>query len=226
MTAAPVAGDNRVMLLDMDGVVLQGHGTDDSVHDTALDDALQRYGLDPDAETRALLSGHEYDTDFVAGCRRLGVDPVAFYGERERRSAKRAIERLEADTRTVYPGVSALPDLADQYALGLVSNNYDAVARFVVDHHGLDCFSHVRGRDTGVRGFYRRKPDPAYLLDALDALDGDGGIYVGDRATDVLAATRAGLASAFVRRDHNADASLPVEPTHVVGSLSALTRLD
>lgn len=220
------AEGDRVMLFDMDGVVLQGHGTDESVHDTALDDALAAYELDPGAETTALLSGYEYDTDFVAGCRRLGIDPVAFYGERERHSAERAIERLETDVRTVYPGVSALPDLATQYDLGLVSNNYDSVVRFVVDHHGLDAFDHVRGRDTGVRGFYRRKPNPAYLIDAVDALGGDGGLYVGDRATDVLAATRAGLDTAFVRRDHNADASLPVKPTHVVDSLSALTRLD
>ena len=220
------ADSDRVMLFDMDGVVLQGHGTDSSVHDTALDDALREYELDPGDETKALLAGYEYDTDFVIGCRRLGIDPVAFYGERERHSAQRAIERLEAGARTVYPGVSALPDLADRYDLGLVSNNYDAVARFVVDHHGLDSFAHIRGRDTGVRGFYRRKPNPAYLIDAIDDLGGDSGIYVGDRPTDVLAATRAGLDAAFVRRDHNTDASLPVEPTYVVDSLSAIARLD
>jgi len=225
MTAVS-AGSDRVMLFDMDGVVLQGHGTDESVHDTALNDALGAYELDPGTETKTLLAGYEYDTDFVAGCRRLSIDPVAFYGERERHSARRAIERLETGARTVYPDISALSDLAARNDLGLVSNNYDSVVRFVVDHHGLDEFAHVRGRDTGVRGFYRRKPNPAYLIDAVDALDGDGGIYVGDRVTDVLAATRAGLDAVFIRRDHNADASFPVEPAHVIDSLTALLRLD
>ncbi|MFC7138007.1 HAD family hydrolase [Halobaculum litoreum] len=57
-----------------------------------------------------------------------------------------------------------LADLADRYDLGLVSNNYDSVVRFVVEHHGLDAFDLVRGRAPGVRGFYRRKPDPQALL--------------------------------------------------------------
>ncbi|MFC7138006.1 hypothetical protein ACFQRB_19200 [Halobaculum litoreum] len=76
----------RVVLFDMDGVLVEGRGADASVHDRALDDALADRELDVDAETRALLSGYEYDTDFATGCRRLGIDPVEFYGLREQYS--------------------------------------------------------------------------------------------------------------------------------------------
>jgi len=214
----------RVVLFDMDGVLIQGRGTDAVVHERALDDALAERGLDPDTETRRLLSGYEYDAEFAGGCARLGVDPITFYELREQYSAQRTVDRLDAEARTPYPDVSALADLAGQYPLGVVSNNYDTVVRFVVDRYGLDVFDHVSGRATGVRGFYRRKPDPHYLLDAMDALGGTDGLYVGDRGTDVLAAARAGIDAAFLERPHNESADLPVEPTVVVDSLTALVE--
>ena len=209
------------VLFDMDGVLLAGRGTDESVHERALNEALSERGRDPDPETRSLLAGHEYDIDFIRGCRRLGLDPVSFYGLRERYAARVAIDHLAAGSRTLHD-VSALEALADRYPLGVVSNNYQDVVRFVVDHHRLDLFDHVRGRETGVGGFYNRKPNPHYLLEAMAELDAVDGIYVGDRATDVLAATRAGLDSAFVDRSHNGDETLPVEPTLRVGSLAEL----
>lgn len=217
--------DRQLLLFDMDGVVLEGHGTDPAVHDRALEDAIADADLAVDDETRSLLAGYEYDTDFVHGCQRLGIDPVEFYGRRERHSASRAIERIKTGHRTPYPDSDALDELADDCNLGLVSNNYDAVTRFVVDHYRLDSFDYVCGREPGVSGFYRRKPNPHYLLAGRDALGGTGGIYVGDRATDVLAATRAGLDAVFVRRAHNRDVSLPHEPVAEIESLTELPSL-
>ena len=217
----PADTGRTAILFDMDGVLLAGRGTDDSVHERALDEALSEYDLDPDPETRSLLAGHEYDVDFVGGCRRLDADPVSVYGLRERYAAQLAIDRLAAGSRTLHD-VAVLADLAEQHALGVVSNNYQDVVRFVVDHHRLDAFDHVRGRETGVGGFYNRKPNPHYLLEAMEDLDATNGIYVGDRGTDVLAATRAGLDSVFVHRPHNDNETLPVEPTLRVDSLAEL----
>lgn len=223
VTEIPDTPTDRVLLFDMDGIIIEGHGTDESVHDQALDDAIDDRGLAVDAEIRSLLAGYEYDTDFAVGCKRLGIDPISFYGLREEYSARRAIDRLAAGKRGLYTDVDALETLAERYRLGVISNNYDSVVEFVVDHHGLDAFSHVRGRETGVRGFYRRKPDPHYLLEGLQALDATDGIYVGDRATDVVAATRAGLDGVFVRRSHNSDATVPVETAMEIDSLTALS---
>lgn len=225
MTADPSADadpERPVVLFDMDGVLIEGRGTDAAVYERALDDALADRGLDPDPETYALLSGYEYDADFARGCARLGVDPVALYDRRERHSARRAVDRLDAEVRTPYPDVSALAEVPDRYRLGVVSNNYDAVVQFVVDRFGFDALDYSLGRATGVRGFYRRKPAPGYLLDAMDALGASHGLYVGDRGTDVLAATRAGLDAAFLGRPHNESTDLPVEPTVVVDSLTDL----
>jgi HAD superfamily hydrolase (TIGR01549 family) len=223
----PAGSDRRPLLLfDMDGVLLEGRGTDSVVHERALDDALAERGLDVDPETRSLLSGHEYDVDFVCGCRRLGVDPVELYGVRERHSARRVVDRIESEDRTPYADVDAIRALEERFTLGVVSNNYDEVVRFVTDHYGWDAFSYVRGRDPGVRGFHRRKPDPHYLLEAVETLDTDTGFYVGDRGTDLTAAARAGLEAVFVRRSHTTGEPLPFEPTLAVDSLRGLaTRL-
>jgi len=223
-TTETVTDSDRVVLFDMDGILLEGRGTDEIVHERALDDAIADRDLTVDAETRTLLAGYEYDTDFARGCKQLGVDPIDLFGLREQYGAQRAIDRLEGGKRGLYPDVEALADLAQRYDLGIVSNNYHSVVEFVVDHHGLDIFSHVCGRETGVRGFYRRKPDPHYLLETLTAFEATEGIYVGDRATDVVAATRAGLDAVLVRRSHNSEATVPGDAVVEVDSLTALAE--
>lgn len=214
--------DDSALLFDMDGVLIEGRGADDAVHDRACADAIAAFGIDVPDRYRSALAGYEYEEGFVEACRAVGVDPVDFYAARERHSARRIVDRLRDGVRGLYPDVDALDSLADRHRLGLVSNNYHPAVEFVIEHHGLDAFEFARGRDVGVEGFRRRKPDPHYLFEGLAALDADAGYYVGDRETDVLAADRAGLDGVFVRRDHNADVSLGVDPTHEIASLSEL----
>lgn len=215
--------EQTAILFDMDGVLLTGRETDGSVHDRALEDALAERDLSPNSETQSLLAGYEYDVDFVRGCRRLDVDPVSFYRLREQNSAQQTIDHLVGGSRTLHD-VGALQKLADRYPLGVVSNNYHDVVRFVVEHYDLDIFDHVCGRAPGVRGFYHRKPNPHNLLESMAELSATNGVYVGDRETDVLAATRAGLNAVFVDRQHNEYETLSTEPAMRVGSLSKLVE--
>jgi HAD superfamily hydrolase (TIGR01549 family) len=215
-----------VVLFDMDGVVLEGRGADPVVHERALEDALADRGLTVSERHRTGLSGYEYTETFAEACRAVGVDPEGFYAERERHSARRIAERVRAGVRGLYPDVDALPGLAERYRLGLVSNNYHRAVEAVVDHHALDVFTVVRGREPGLEGFRRRKPEPYYLLETLDRLDADRGLYVGDRETDLVAAERAGLDGVFLRREHNADVELGVEPAGRIDSLAELAALD
>jgi len=211
-----------VVLFDMDGVVLESPGIDPAIRSRALDDVLDDRGLAVPSALRERLERDTYDEAFRAACEELAVGPRPLFRAREERSAERAIERLAAGAGRLHRDVEALDALSDRATLGLVSNNYHPTVEFVVDHFRLDTFAFVRGRDPGPDGFRRRKPNPHYLDEALDALDATDGIYVGDRATDVLAAERAGIDSAFLRRDHNADRDLSVEPTVEIGSLRDL----
>ena len=224
-TDAPTATPPEVVLFDMDGVILEGRGTDAVVHSRALDDVLEHRGLTVDDGLRARLDTYEYTDTFIAACEELGIDPSRLYTEREERSAKRSIERLAAGTRSLYPDAGSINRLAEHVPVGLGSNNYDPTVSFVVDHFRLDQFSHVRGRELGPEGFLRRKPDPHYLDEALDAIGARSGYYIGDRETDVLAAERAGLDGVFIRRDHNAELDLTVDPTVEIESLEELLPL-
>jgi phosphoglycolate phosphatase-like HAD superfamily hydrolase len=213
------------LLFDMDGVILTGRGNDSVVHDRALADTLTDYGLTVPKPQRTALSGYEYTETFVDGCHTLGVDPEPFYTAREVHSARRVADRIEAGVRGMAPDADALARLADEYELALVSNNYNRVVETVVDHHDLDVFTVIRGREPGVTGFRRRKPDPYYLHETLDRLDADTGLYVGDRETDLLAANRAGLDGVFLRREHNAEVGLETEPAAVIDSLTEIETL-
>lgn len=207
------------VLFDMDGILLKGRSADSVVHTRALEDLLADRGLDVDADARAALSQYEYTDGFVDACTAIGVDPVSFYTAREERSAAHIIDRIGDGGRGVYADVDAVDRLPDRAAVGLVSNNYHPAVTFVVERFGLAAFEFVRGRDFGPEGFSRRKPEPYYLHEALDALEASGGVYVGDRETDVVAAERAGLDSVLVRREHNADVVLDAEPTVEVDGL-------
>jgi len=224
-TRPPADTDRPALLFDMDGVILTGRASDPVVHERALADALTDYGLTVPEPRRSALSGYEYTEPFVEACRAVGVAPEQFYTAREVHSARRIADRIEAGVRGLAPDVDALATLADAHDLGLVSNNYHRAVEAVVDGHGLDVFAVARGRDPGVAGFRRRKPEPYYLREALDRLDADAGLYVGDRETDLVAAERAGLDGVFLRREHNAAAALSTEPTAVIDSLAEVETL-
>jgi phosphoglycolate phosphatase-like HAD superfamily hydrolase len=213
------------VLFDMDGVVLEGWGTNDAVHTRALDDVLEERDVRATGDLRQSLETIGYDDEFRAACEEIGVDPETLYLAREERSVRRAIARLAAGERRLCPDVDAIDELAERVTVGLVSNNYHPTVEFVVDHFRLNAFSFVRGRDLGHEGFRRQKPDPHYLNEALDALGADGGLYVGDRATDVIAAERAGLDGVFLRREHNAGLDIDAEPAFEVESLREIEAL-
>ena len=220
-----MTSEDRVVLFDMDGVLLEGHANDDAGYEAGLARTLEEYGLTVTDTERAGFAGYEYDGAFIEACEAVGVDPVAFYDSRERHSERWFAERVEAGARTCYADVETLSGLAERHRLGVVSNNYDGVVKAAVDHHELPQFAFVRGRAPGVEGFRRRKPDPHYLEAAMAALGADHGVYVGDRETDLLAAERAGLDGVLVRREHNAHLDPATDPTAEVDSLADLEAL-
>ncbi len=222
--------DNRTdaaVLFDMDGIVLEGRGTDPIVHSLAFDDALAELDESPDidGDTREVLSSYEYTTAFEMACETVGLDPVELYTIREEYSVVHTIDRIRDGKRALHDDAGAITELASQYTTGLVSNNYDPVVTVTVEQFDLEEFSFVRGRDPGLEGFRRRKPDPYYIQEALDALDIESGFYVGDRVTDLIAAERAGLHPVFVRRSHNRDVDPEVETYLEVQSLTELSTV-
>ncbi|AGB36729.1 HAD family hydrolase [Natronococcus occultus] len=210
----------ETILLDMDGVVLEGPGTPQSVYDRAADTAAAELGLEPTDRQRADLRAHGYET-VESACCALGADPREFWRRKEAAASRLAADRIRSGERARYEDVAALESLAERATLALVSNNRHETVRFVADHLPVP-FAAARGRDPTPEGFCRRKPDPHLLRETLDELGIEAGLYVGDRETDVLAAEEVGLEAAYLRRPHNADVPLPEDAAYEIESLGEL----
>lgn len=215
----------RAVLFDMDGVVLRGRGTPQSVYDRAAERAVTEVGVTPSDETLSLLRRHGYVT-VARGCSRLRVDPREFWRLKEKHACEVCAERLRAGKRGVYDDTDAIEELADLTTVGLVSNNRQETVDFVADYFDLP-FDVTHGREPTPEGFARRKPFPDLLVDATNALEtnDESPLYVGDRRKDVVAARSAGMKPAFVRRSHNEDAPLPSRAAYELGSLDDLRRI-
>lgn len=219
-------GGPAPIVFDMDGVILQGRQTDPEIYVRAAERVIEELDVSPNADQRAVLRSHRCDEVLASVCATLDVEYEEFWRRKERHASDIENARLRAGERELYDGVDALETLAEHRPLALVSNNRQQTVSFVAEQFGLgDLFTVVRGRDPTPVGFHRRKPDPYYLDGALDELGATGGIYVGDREKDVLAAARVGLEGVFVRREFNRDETPTPEPTAEITSLEDLVDL-
>lgn len=210
----------------MDGVLLVGAATAPDVYRAAASDALAELGVEdpPDAQVE-VLGESRYSERMDEACAALGIDRDAWWEARERHASRRTNERLRAGDRRTYDDVGVVEELAGTVPLGLATNNRQATASYVASRLFDDAFDAVVGREPTVRGYRRRKPEPDLLAEAMALLDADGGLYVGDRESDLVAADRAGLVGVFLERPHNDRTELDVDPAFVLGSLSELPAL-
>lgn len=158
----------ETILLDMDGVVLEGPGTPQSVYDRAADTAVDELGLEPTDRQRADLRSHGYES-VESACAALGTDPREFWRRKEEAASRLAVERIRSGERALYDDVATLESLAERATLALVSNNRHETAAFVADRLSAP-FAAARGREPTPEGFRRRKPDPHLLEETLAEL--------------------------------------------------------
>jgi phosphoglycolate phosphatase len=115
--------------------------------------------------------------------------------EAEVEAAIAAHEREGARESIRLPPADDLTELS--VPAGVCSLNCEAACRIGLETHGLaDHVDAVVGRDTAGA----RKPDPAPLLAAVDALgvDPENALFVGDSESDELTARRAGTRFSYV----------------------------
>jgi len=215
--------DYDAVVFDNDGVIVEP--TDRAPLTDAVSAALRDVGINPDraAIERAVAAsaGPGETVAMVEGTD--DIDLERFWQRREKRAATTQKDLIRDGGKPLYDDVTVLQDFDAR--LGMVSNNQHETVSFIVEHYGLDFFETVHGRDPSVAGAKRKKPDPHYLDRALAELGTRNALYVGDSEVDIQAARRAGVDSAFLRRDHVAGTDLSVEPTCEVPDLHALAEL-
>lgn len=216
--AAVVDREYDAVVFDNDGVLVER--TDRGAMADAVAAAFEAVDAEPAEEfVREFLAPKEFPEARLREDH--GVDPERFWTHREAEVAALQREAVLTGEKALYDDARAIAEL--DHPLGLVSNNHHEIVEFVLDHHDLgDHFETVYGRRQSLDELERKKPATHYLDRALDDLGTRNALYVGDSETDVVAADRAGIDAAFVRRPHRADASLSVEPTYEVPDLRTL----
>jgi Predicted phosphatases len=120
-----------------------------------------------------------------------------------------------------YDDVKVLCDIS--VPVGIVSNNQHRTIEHIVDLFDLDALVDTyHGRSPTLAGIGYRKPDPTYLQRAIINLGVDQPMYVGDSNVDLIAAERAEIDCAFVRREYRSEYELTREPTYEINSLSEI----
>ncbi len=206
----------EAVIFDNDGVLVEPTETEVLVE--AVIESFRAFGV----EVERSLAQKTVDRDAVPTeiARDHGLDPEAFWHYRELRASLAQQTHVREGGKPVYDDVAALDRL--DVPLGLVSNNQHATIEFLLAHYDLTQFEISYGRRPTLAGAAKRKPEPDYIQQVLTDLGAEEALYVGDSEKDIVAAHRAGIDSAFLRREHVADVELSVEPTFEVPDLRTL----
>jgi len=211
-----VSGYDAV-LFDNDGVLVAPPARETQA--AAIRDAFAELGVTriDDEHVSALRHGVTVDRlEEIA--RAYDLDAAELWAARERHDEQSQFDAFRAGDRGLYDDVSALDNVVGRR--GVVSNNHHTTVEFILDFFGLDgAFDTYYGREKTVESLRLKKPNTHYLDRALADLDADSALYVGDSASDIVAAHRAGMDPVFVRREHNDDVDHETPPAFEVESL-------
>ncbi|MBZ6495224.1 HAD family hydrolase [Natrinema longum] len=211
------------VLFDSDGVLVEPPASETQVAATRA--AFREAGVDDVARRHLddIVSGVTVE-DLHEICADYDLDPENFWEARERHDERSQFDAFRAGTRDRYDDVTTIADLPQDR--GVVSNNHHSTIEFVLDAFDLESlFETYYGRPKTIESLRVKKPDPHFLERALADLGAGSALYVGDSEHDVIAAHRAGIDSAFVRRQHCPDGALSVTPTYDIETLSALPEI-
>ncbi|GAB3414033.1 HAD family hydrolase [Haloparvum alkalitolerans] len=211
------------VVFDNDGVLV-GRTPFDTLREAAWD-AFESAGVeDPDLAHVDDVAAGVTPGDLASLCDRYDLDPGEFWTLRDRVASEAQVRDARSGRKTPYDDVDVLREFDAE--LGVVSSNQQATVDFLLDHFGLDAhFGTAYGREPTIASLSRKKPSPYYIERALEDLEADTALFVGDNESDIEAADNAGVDSAFIRRPHRRDFELSRQPTYEVTDLHDLVSI-
>lgn len=217
-----MAGRYDGLLLDHDGVVVTLSSM--AVLREAALGAFADVGVsDPrDADVEAITI-RVSEAELCSVADRYDVDPDRLWRAREDQIEVALRAETDAGRKAPYEDVACLDRVA--VPIGIASNNQTRIVEHVLRTYGLeDRIGTVRARAPTRESLHEKKPDPAYLEAAAADLGCSNPVYVGDSESDVVAGQRAGFDTVFLRRPHNRDRRLEVEPMTEAESLTEVVE--
>lgn len=209
----------EAIVFDSDGILVEP--TDLERLRAAIRETFEAFGVSepPAGHVEAL---HHVTLETVEDiCGSHGIDPAPFWRHRDDAASRRQRTAIERGEKPAYADLDVLREF--ERPVAVVSNNQHETIRFVLETFDLaQTVATFYGREHSLDGIRRKKPNPYYIQRALEDLGTTDALYVGDSQKDVVAANRASIDSAFVRRPHRQDLELDPEPTFEVQTLSQL----
>lgn len=213
------------LVLDFDGVlvtVLDREHRLAACWDVVVDGFSDNVSLD--RETVTTLSHSVSPETIQSMSQQLGVAPERLWGLRDDLLDTVLRDAAASGRKRPYPDVAALREF--DVPLGIASNNQRRIVEYILTEYDLEAqFETVHAREPRLESLEYKKPEPTLLDRAREDLGGSNSLYVGDKQTDILAARRAGMDAAFIRREHNSDRALDPTPTYELRSLEDLVPL-
>lgn len=135
-----------------------------------------------------------------------------------------AYEKINGQHARLYDGVEHCLKRLTEYGcrLGIVTNKPEQFVAPLLEQMGIDHYFRISiGGDT----LAVKKPDPAPLIHAMEALGGTRGttVMIGDSAADISAARAASIPCVVVRYGYNFGA--PADALHADATVDSLAQL-
>lgn len=212
----------EAVLFDCDGVIAEM--PDREAMTNAMRRVQRRFELSAPPENVVADFFRGNLSSITERCRAAGIERETFCAEAAREAIRAQLFEIRSGLRSLYDDAASIRDL--DHPLGVVSDNHPRVLSFLLRQFDLmDCFETVQGCPFTPSGFERRKPEPHNIEAAMETLDAETALYVGDRSVDVLAAENAGIDSALLRRKHQNPLEMDVSPTHELSTLRKLPNV-
>lgn len=211
------------VVFDNDGVLV-GRTSYDVLRE-ATEETFAKFDItDPDADHVDDMTIGASPASVTTVCDTYGLEPNEFWQTRDRTLSEAQQVEARAGRKTPYDDIQTIAEL--DAGLGIVSSNQQQTVDFLLEHFGVsDLFDAAYGREATIESLTLRKPHPHYLERALNDLDAESALFVGDNESDIKAAQNAGIDSAFIRRPHRRDWELEVWPTWDIDDLDDLHRI-
>lgn len=206
------------IIFDLDGTLIHSAP---QIHAVA-NEVLSEEGLDSLTHDQVQgFVGNGLPTLVARILSHLGCDPA---GAQHGRMVARfhGIYEQRFEKTSLYPGVDAMLQALADHPLGICTNKPLGPTHAVLRHFGLaQHFAVVIGGDS----LAQRKPDPAPLLAAVQALGSGPAIFVGDSEVDAETAARAGIPLALYTLGYRHAAAESLGATWLFDHHSALPDL-
>lgn len=214
------------LILDYDGVLVTVLDSDARTEACwRAVDAVEPSGLAPPREVVTTLASSVSPETVEELSDDLGVSSETLWRFRDDMLATVLTDAAVEGRKRPYRDIDSL-DALSGVPIAIASNNQRRVVeRILAEYDFGDAFETVHAREPRLDSLAVKKPAPTFLERAREDIGATNPLYVGDKEKDIVAARRAGMDVAFMRREHNRSRSLEATPTYSVTGLDDVVGL-